>query len=118
AEVLLAADVILLVIHLHFACLRNARRALDHLEQLGVRPGRVRVVVNRHGSPKEVPAAMAEQALRLPIAHYVPDDPAVVNRANDNGSPVVLESPRAQVARSLAELASGLNGRLGGRPTR
>jgi pilus assembly protein CpaE len=110
-EVLLAADVILLVFPLHFTSLRNARRTLDHLDQLGVPAGRVRLVANRHGGAREVPAAQAEQALRKKIAHHIPDDPGTVNRAANNGVPVVIESPRAKVSRSLTDLAASLTGR-------
>ena len=56
----------------------------------------MRLVVNRYGQPKEVPASKAEEALGLKIAHYIPDDPKTVNRANNNGVPLVLESPSAQ----------------------
>ena len=87
---------ILLVLRLDFASLRNARRTLDHLEQLGIPRDRLRLVVNRYGQPKEVPAAKAEEALGVKIFHYVPDDPKTVNRANNNGVPVVLESPLGQ----------------------
>ena len=94
---------ILLVLRLDFASLRNARRTLDYLEQLGVGRDRVRLVVNRYGQPKEVPAAKAEEALGLKISHYVPDDPKTVNRANNNGVPVVLESPSAKVSKSVTQ---------------
>ena len=60
-------------------------------------------MVNRYGQPKEVPAAKAEEALGVKIAHYVPEDPKTVNRANNNGVPVVLESPSAKVSRSLTQ---------------
>jgi pilus assembly protein CpaE len=109
-EVLQAADVVLLVFPLHFASLRNVRCTLDYLDQLGVPPGRVRLVANRYGSAREVPASKAEQALRMKIAHYIPDDPGTVNRASNNGVPVVIESPRAKVSRSLTDLAADLAG--------
>jgi MinD-like ATPase involved in chromosome partitioning or flagellar assembly len=48
----------------------------------------------------------------MKIFHWVPDDPKAVNRANNNGVPVVLETPRAGVSRSLAKLAAGVNGPL------
>jgi len=111
-EVLREADVILLVLRLDFASLRNARRTIEHLERRGVVRNRVRLVVNRYGQPKEVPFAKAEEALGMKIFHYVPDDPKSVNRANNNGVPVVLETPRAAVSRSLIKLATGVNGRL------
>ena len=110
-KVLREADVILLVVRLDFASLRNAHRALEHIERLGVDRDRMRLVVNRYGQPKEVPFSKAEEALGMKIFHYVPDDPKSINRANNNGVPVVLESPRAPVSRSVTKLAAGVNGR-------
>jgi pilus assembly protein CpaE len=109
-ETLRQADLILVVIRLDFVSLRNTRRALEHLERLGISRERVRVVVNRYGQPKEVPPAKAEEALGMKVFHYVPDDPKAVNRANNNGVPVVLEAPRAAVSRSVMKLAHGVNG--------
>ncbi len=110
-EVLREADVVLLVFRLDFASLRNTRRALEHLERLGVSNDRIRLVVNRYGQPKEIPFSKAEEALGQKIFHCVPDDPKSVNRANNNGVPVVLESPRAAVSRSVTKLATEVNGR-------
>jgi pilus assembly protein CpaE len=106
------ADVILVVLRLDFASLRNARRAIEHVERLGVQRDRIRLVVNRYGQPKEVPYSKAEEALGMKIFHYVPDDPRSINRANNNGVPVVLEAPRAAVSRSVTKLAAAVNGRL------
>jgi pilus assembly protein CpaE len=108
--VLRQADVVLLVLRLDFASLRNAKRMIDHLKELGIESDRVRLVVNRHGQPKEVPAAKAEEALGLKIAHYVPEDAKSVNRSNNNGVPVVLEAPSSRVSRSLTKLAISVNG--------
>jgi pilus assembly protein CpaE len=110
-QVLRQADVVLLVLRLDFASLRNGRRALDYLEQAGVGLDRVQVVANRYGQPKEIPARKAEEALGRKIAHYVPDDPKTVNRANNSGVPAVLESPSAKVSRSLARMTMSINGR-------
>lgn len=110
-QVLRQADVVVLVLRLDFATLRNAQRALEYLDQLGIGRDKVRVVANRYGQPKEVPAAKAEEALGVKIAHYVPDDAKTVNRANNNGVPVVRESPSARVSKSLTTLAASVNGR-------
>jgi pilus assembly protein CpaE len=110
-QVLRQADVVLLVMRLEFTALRNTQRALDYLGRLGLARDRVRVVVNRYGQPKEVPPAKAEEALGVKVFHYIPDDPKTINRANNNGMPVVLESPSAKVSRSLAQLAQTINGR-------
>jgi pilus assembly protein CpaE len=111
AEVLRRADMVLLVVRLDFSSLRNARRTIEYLDRLGVGRDRLRLVANRHGQPKEIPTAKAEEALGMKLSHLVPDDPKSVNRANNNGVPVVLESPRAHVSRSLAKLAAEVNGR-------
>jgi pilus assembly protein CpaE len=104
------ADIMLLVIRLEFAALRNARKTLDHLDHLGINKDRVRLVVNRYGQPKEVPAAKAEEALGAKIFHFVPDDPRAVIRANNNGVPFVLEAPAAKVSKNVTHLAMSING--------
>jgi pilus assembly protein CpaE len=109
-QILRQADVVILLLRLDFTCLRHARRTLDYLADLGLKD-KVRVVVNRFGQPKEVPVGNAEEALGIKVFHFVPDDPKSVNRANNNGVPVVLESPSAKVSRSIASLAGAVNGR-------
>ena len=112
AEVLRQTNVILLIVRLDFACLRNTQRTLDYLTgQLGISRERVQLVVNRYGQACEVPAAKAEEALGVTILHYIPDDPKTVNWANNNGVPMVLERPSAKVSRSVARLAQSVNGR-------
>jgi pilus assembly protein CpaE len=110
-EALRLADQILIVLRLDFASLRNTRRTLDYLEKLGIGRDHVQIVVNRYGQPKEVPAAKAEEALGLKIFHYVPDDPKTVNRAINDGVPMVIESPSSRVARSVMKLAASVNGK-------
>jgi pilus assembly protein CpaE len=111
-QALRQADVILLVLRLDFTCLRNAQRTLGHLGELGVSTEQVRVVVNRYGQAKEILATRAEEVLGVKVSHFVPEDAASVNRANNNGVPVVLESPSAKVSRSLAKLAHSVNSRV------
>jgi pilus assembly protein CpaE len=110
-ETLRLAHQLLLVLRLDFASLRSARRTLDYLEKLNIGRERIQLVVNRYGQPKEVPFGKAEEALGLKIAHYIPDDPRTVNRANNDGVPVVIESPSAKVSKSLMRLAASVNGK-------
>jgi pilus assembly protein CpaE len=102
------ADAILLVFRLDFTSLRNTRRVLDYLNQLDVPADRVRLVTNRYGQAKELPAEEAEQALGLKIAYFIPDDPKTVNGANNTGVPAVLKAPATKVAQSIVQLARGL----------
>jgi pilus assembly protein CpaE len=108
AQVLELAERIVVVLRLDFSCLRNVHRTLDLLEQRGVTPERIRVVVNRHGQAQEIPAARAEQALGRSIHQYIPEDVRTINRANNQGVPVVLDNPSAKVSRALVQLATSL----------
>jgi pilus assembly protein CpaE len=110
-QVLRHADVVLIVLRLEFTPLRNTRRTLDYLEQLGVSRDRMRLVVNRYGQAKEVPAVKAEEALGMKIQHFIPDDSKSIIRANNNGVPVVLESPGSKVSKSMFKLAASVNGK-------
>jgi pilus assembly protein CpaE len=102
---ILQADLLYLVLRLDIASLRHARRMLDYLKEVGVAESCVRGVANRYGQPKELPLAKVEQALGIPIAHRIPDDPAEMNQAVNRGIPVVLGRPRAKVSKCLAKLA-------------
>jgi pilus assembly protein CpaE len=111
-QVLRLANIILVVMRLDFTSLQNTQRTLEYLaNHLGVSSDRIRVVVNRYGQPREVPAFKAEQALGVKIFHYVPEDAKTINRANNNGVPAVLEFPRARISKSVAKLAVSVNGR-------
>lgn len=100
----LAADRILLVLRLDFTSLRNARRALEEFANLGVGPDRVRVLVNRRGQPREIDVEKAEEALGMKIYHSIPDDPKVMNQANNYGEPALVSASTTRIGRSLMEL--------------
>jgi pilus assembly protein CpaE len=107
-EALREANVILLVFRLDFTSVRNVKRAVEHLEKNGIDRQRVVLVVNRYGQPKELSASEAEGSLGMKIAYYLADDPKIVNEANNKGIPMVLDSPRSNVSKSMARLAKGL----------
>lgn len=109
ASVLTQADRILIVLRLDFTALRNTRRVLEHLEQVGIAQDRIAVVANRYGRSGELTASEAQSALGVPIAHYIVEDPKNVNRANNQGVPVVEYAPSAKVSRQLADMASSLS---------
>ncbi len=102
------ADVVMLVLRLDFISLRNTKRTLDFFQESGISRERVQLVVNRCGQPGEIWGAQAEQSLGIKIQHSVPDDAKTVNRAINNGIPVVLQSPSAKISKALVELANSL----------
>lgn len=107
-SVLLQADVILLVLRLEFTSLRNTRTMLEYLEEIGVPSDRLRIVVNRYGQPSELDASQATEALGVKVSHFLPEDAKTVNRANNQGVLVVLQSPTAKISRAIVALGLSL----------
>ena len=104
-RVLQQSDVIGLVLRLDFVSLRNARTTLEFLQQNGVSRDKVRIVANRWGEPNQLTAAQVEESLGLKIVEFIPEDARTVNRANNSGIPLVLQSPSTKIARRLTDLA-------------
>jgi pilus assembly protein CpaE len=99
------ADSILLVTRLDFTSLRSCRRILEHLQELDVPPANVRVIVNRHGQPNELPVDEAEDALGQKLTQFIPEDAKTVNGANNIGIPVVSHAPKTRVAQAMVGVA-------------
>jgi pilus assembly protein CpaE len=106
--VLRQAELILLVLRLDFTSLRSTKRILANLEQAGIGNERVQLVINRYGQAKELPLAQAEEALGRKIAFFIPDDPKIINAANNAGEPAVFRSPSAKVSQSIVQMANAL----------
>ncbi|QGJ70717.1 Hypothetical protein PBC10988_24150 [Planctomycetales bacterium 10988] len=104
-QILADADLVIMVVRLDFTSLRNARQALEHLENLGIDRKRCRLVFNRLGQPREVRQGQAEEVLGMKAFKAIPDDPKTVNRAINIGVPVVLDAPRSSVTKALVDLA-------------
>jgi pilus assembly protein CpaE len=102
------ADRILVPLRLDFPCLRNSRRALDYLSELGIARDRAWVVVNRQGMAQELPLEKAEQALGFKLTHVLPDDTRVMLKAANNGEPAVIGAPSARISRALGRLAEAM----------
>jgi pilus assembly protein CpaE len=110
-EALWQSDVTLMVVRLDYTSLRNAQRAMSHLQEIGLELDRVKVVANRYGERKQLSIIQAKEVLQKDIAYFVPDDPSSINRAVNEGIPVLLQRPYSKVARSLSKLAAGVNGK-------
>ena len=109
AEAVRLADTVLLVFRPDFTSLRNARRILEHLDDLGVERDCVRMIANRCGQPREISSEKAAQVLGVETLFFIPEDLKAVNLANNSGVPVLLDSPSARVSKSLLTLAMSVN---------
>lgn len=118
-QVLRHSDQIVYLMRLDFNSLRNARLAIEYLDQRGISRDKLRLVASRQGQPKELPAAKVEEALSLKFFHAVPDDPKAVNRANNSGVPVLTDSPSSAFSKSVIRLATLLHTHIqSNRPSR
>jgi pilus assembly protein CpaE len=105
-EAVWQSEAVLLVLRLDYTSLRNARRAVEHLQQKGIDPGRIQLIANRVGERNQLSIAEAEQALGREIYDQIPSEIPRVNSAINAGVPVVLHRPRARIARRLTALAT------------
>jgi pilus assembly protein CpaE len=112
SQALFQSDIVLLVIRLDFTSVRQGQKLLEHLRELQIDEQRVRLVVNRHRRPRELRVSDVQKALGLQVFKFIPDDARRVNRANNRGVPVVVDSPTAAVARSMLDVAKCVNGRV------
>lgn len=111
--VLQLADHILLVFRMEFTALRNIRQILARLERQGIDRGRIEFVANRFGQPHDVQRAMAESVIGFKITHFIPNDPSSINRANNEGVPVVTKSSfYSTIGRSISSMADSLDGQV------
>jgi pilus assembly protein CpaE len=107
-----SADVNVLVMQLNVPAAKNAERFVSAIRRMGVDPNKVKVVANRFVrkgydlAPQDV-----EKKLGLKIAWKIPNDFKNAIAAINYGEPVVLRTPRAEMAGSLCGLMGMLNGR-------
>jgi pilus assembly protein CpaE len=109
-EALELADRIVLVVGLDVPSVRLSRELLQRLEELGQPRDKLRLVANRYGQRKQFHWKKVQEALGMPIAHWIRDDPAAVNQALNQGQPLLHTARRASITRSFQKLAVSLNG--------
>lgn len=112
AEILRLADQVLVVFRMELTTLRNCRRLIDRLERLNIGRDKIEFVANRYGQPHDIPVGMAEDVLGIKITYSIPNDPSSVNRANNNGTPLVMTGTWATIGRSITTMTRNVDERL------
>ena len=100
-------DVIYLV-GLNVPAVRAAAAGLTALRQLGIDNRKVKIVVSRADADEEVSLRQAREALGAPVFWRIPNDYPTVLSSINQGVPLVLSSPRTEIARNLKELSGKL----------
>jgi pilus assembly protein CpaE len=109
-EALWQADWVLLILRLDYTSVRNTRRMIDAMTELGIARERMRLVVNGLGQRRQLDVNEAETAVGLKVHHHVPYDAAAVNAAINSGVPVALQGRFRRITRSIKALAHSVNG--------
>ncbi|HUW10470.1 MAG TPA: P-loop NTPase [Anaerolineae bacterium] len=109
AEVLAAADVVLVVTTPELPSLRRAVALLQDARQVGGPSEKLRLVLNREGLSGGLNNADITQRLGLPIALALPDDPALVAYSINRGIPLVISHRKSALCRRLREFAGQLS---------
>lgn len=107
--VLQQADTVVLTLRPDVSSLRNARRAIDFLDQAEVGLEKVRPVVNRYRSSNAVSLGDIRNALGMEIAQVIPEDPRRVNASSDSGVPVLLHKPRCVVTKRIRSFVNEMS---------
>jgi len=108
AQILVESTAILLLFRLDFASVRNAARAVQFLTKAGVPGANVHLTVARQVKNADISSSQAEDALGMPIRHFIPEDSQIVNASVNCGVPVVTEAPRSAFAKAVGSIAGAL----------
>jgi pilus assembly protein CpaE len=103
-----STDKLLPVLQSTMPMLRDGRRLLTALAELGFRAHQVMPLINRRGHALLPSTALLPTALSMSQAHSIPDDGAFVQACIDTGLPAVARSPHHPITRSLIHLAERL----------
>ena len=109
-EVMRLSDFIVLVVRADVPALRRANWSISTALAQGISHDRFRLVVNRWGQAGQLKMKQIETSLGLAVQQFLPDDPARVNRAANQGVLLRELSRRSKLSRRFAKLATSLNG--------
>lgn len=103
------ADQILLISQLDLPCLRNVVRLMQSFQQQTALADKVKVVINRIGlEDTQISLGKALETIDREIFWQIPNDYGTMVEARNNGIPLILQSPRAKITRSLQQMATTL----------
>lgn len=106
-------DINLIVMQLNVPSAKNAERFVGCLRRMGVESSKIRIVVNRYVKKGwDIEPDEVERALGLRINWLIPNDFKNAIAAINYGEPVVLRSPRSEMAVALQHMADSLAGGL------
>lgn len=102
------SDRILLVLTLELTAIKGAKQYLELSDLLGYDGDKIQLVLNRSTVQAGIPVADVQGSLKGDIVAKLPDDPAAVLRAINEGVPFQQSAPNSALAQEIASLADFL----------
>ena len=101
---------LLLITILSLPCLANTNKLLKSFTDLGyVQPHRIKVVLNREMKKGEISLKDAEAGIGQKLYWTIPNDFGATMAAINNGKPLPDIAPKAQITKSIKELAKRIS---------
>ena len=98
------SDEVLLVAGMDIPNIKNVKIGLQTLRLLNVPMTKLHLVLNRANSKVKLDVSEVERTLQIKAEALIPSD-VVVPQSVNKGTPVVLDSPKSGVAKSIEQLA-------------
>lgn len=100
------SDLLLLVVTMDMAAIKDARQFLEITDLLGYEANRVRILLNRLNEYSGIPALEIGESLRRDLWAKIPDEPGPVLRSINEGVPLVSGSRESQAAVEIRRMAA------------
>lgn len=100
------SDLMLLIVTMDMAAIKDARQFLEITDLLEYEKDRVRIVLNRSNNYSGIPAGEIGESLGREIWFEIPDEPGPVLRSINEGVPLVGENSESRVAAEIRRAAS------------
>ena len=103
------SDLILVVVGMDLPRLRDGKLYLKNLLAANYPKEKIRVVVNRATSSKEISPSEVETILEFPVTTQIPSDDALVGSSVNLGQTFVSANPNKPVAKAVLALAEAMS---------
>ncbi len=105
------SDTVLLTAQLDLPCLRNVVRLSQFFDTNEHISEKIKVVMNRLGlEDTQISISKALETIGRDIFCQIPNDYATMVESRNNGVPLVLQSPKAKLTRTIMDLAISVGG--------
>lgn len=98
------SDEVLLIAGMDIPNIKNVKIGLQTLRLLNVPMSKLHLVLNRANSKVKLDVSEVERTLQIKAESLIPSD-VVVPQSVNKGTPVVIDSPKSGVAKSIEQLA-------------